>query len=63
MMSKASRPTMPNTAVKIVSISVLPKATSGEPQPRMSAADAGDGQVGSVTKAGDVLFVKPQQAN
>lgn len=45
------------------STKTLAKLEIGAAQPRISAAAAGDGQVASVTKAGEVLLKKPQQAN
>lgn len=61
--STASTPAMPNAAVKMSSTKTLAKLEMGAAQPRISAAAAGDVQVASVTKAGDVLLKKPQQAN
>lgn len=56
-------PAMPKTAVKMSSTKTLAKLETGAAQPRIRAAAAGDGQVASVTKAGEVLLKKPQQAN
>lgn len=55
-MSTTSIATIPKTAVKIVSTKVLPKDVRGVAQPLRRAAEAGLGQVVSVTKAGDVLL-------
>lgn len=61
--STASMPAMPKTAVKMSSTKTLAKLAMGAAQPRISAAAAGEEQVASVTKAGEVLLKKPQQAN
>lgn len=62
-MSTPSIPAIPNTAVKMLSINTLAKLLRGPAQPLIREAAAGDGHVGSVTKAGEVLLKKPQQAN
>lgn len=62
-MSTPSIPAIPNTAVKMLSMKTLAKLLSGPEQPLISEAAAGDGHVGSVTKAGEVLLKKPQHAN
>lgn len=49
-------PTMPKSAVKMLSIKVLEKLEMAVPQPRSSAAAAGEGHVGSVTNAGVVAL-------
>lgn len=56
-------PAIPNTAVKMLSMNTLAKLLRGPAQPLISEAAAGDGHVGSVTKAGELLLKKPQQAN
>ena len=56
-------PAMPNTAVKMLSTKTLAKLLSGAAQPLIREAAAGDGHVGLVTKAGEVLLKKPQHAN
>jgi len=47
-------PTMPKTAVKMLSMKMLAKLEMAVAQPRTRAAAAGLGQVSSVTKAGVV---------
>ncbi len=56
MMSRAWMPTMPNTAVKMLSTKVFPNEVRAATQPGWRAAPAGLGQVASVTKAGEVLL-------
>lgn len=56
-------PAIPKTAVKMSSEKMLAKEAMGAAQPRIRAAAAGEGHVASVTKAGEVLLMKPQQAN
>lgn len=55
-MNKPSIPAIPKTAVKMLSIKTLAKLLSGAAQPLISEAAAGEGHVGSVTKAGEVLL-------
>lgn len=62
-MSTPSIPAIPNTAVKMLSMKTLAKLLSGPAQPLMREAAAGDGHVGSVTKAGEELLKNPQHAN
>jgi len=56
MMKTASTPTIPKTAVKMSSRKILANDVMGVAHPRMSAAAAGLGHVGFVTKAGDELL-------
>lgn len=56
-------PTMPNIAVKMLSTKALEKLEIKVAHPRASPAAAGLGQVGLVTKAGDVLLSYPQHPN
>lgn len=49
-------PTIPNTAVKILSTKVFPNELTGVTHPCWRAAAAGLGQVASVMKAGEVLL-------
>lgn len=55
-MRPTSMPTIPNTAVKMLSTKTLVKAVRGVAHPVTSEAAAGLGQVASVMKAGDVLL-------
>lgn len=57
MISKTWIPTMPNTAVKMLSTKVFPKELTGVTQPCWRAAAAGLGHVASVIKAGEVLLL------
>lgn len=54
--SRSYVPTMPKTAVKMSSMKMLEKEVRAGEQPLMSAAAAGLGHVGFVTKAGAVLL-------
>lgn len=63
MISTVSIPTIPNTAVKMLSTNVFPNEVRGVAQPLIMAAAAGLGQVESVMKAGELLLKKPQQLN
>lgn len=56
IMRRTWMPTIPNTAVKMLSTKVLPKELRAATQPCCKAAAAGLGQVASVTKAGEVLL-------
>ncbi len=49
-------PTMPKTAVKMLSMKMFVKDVSGAEQPLIRAAAAGLGHIGFVTKAGLVLL-------
>jgi hypothetical protein len=55
-----STPTIPNTAVKMLSTNTFENDVKGATHPLIRAAAAGLGQVISVTKAGEVLLLKPQ---
>lgn len=61
--SMASIPTIPKTAVKMLSTKMLAKLVIGVAQPRCRAAAAGLGHWASVTKAGEVLLKYPQHLN
>jgi hypothetical protein len=63
MTMATSIPTIPNTAVKMLSTKTLVNEVSGEAHPLIRAAAAGLGQVTSVTKAGEVLLKYPQHWN
>lgn len=52
----ASIPTMPKTAVKMLSMNTFAKAVMGVAHPRMRAAAAGLGHTASLSKGGDVLL-------
>lgn len=53
---ESDEPTMPKTAVKMLSMKVFAKLEIEAEQPRRRAAAAGLGHVESVTKAGEVLL-------
>lgn len=57
MTMATSTPTIPKTAVKMLSSNTLLKDVRGAAQPLIRAAAAGLGHVVSVTKAGDVLLL------